>query len=268
MCQTALEAADRAEVRYDCVSNPQDMFLSEESPFLEFLLRKNKLKRTLFVPCPSHLPSLSLLNHEWIVLWLSANRGSPPWDAPWAVLRQAVGQGRLSEVTTWCKSTKTKFLVERVVDEVLRNIWVWNRTDFGGKETSSCEPGPTMNLIRYVMVGIGIKLEKEKEEIIVIWIAMGLLFFMNNGTCSKYHVKQRWRSLCRAPERFMHKVSSCMAMYQPWENWDGAWQPSEAACGAPVPLLTAAAAAWKNTKYNTLLTRLIFHRCYSFPGGC
>lgn len=110
-------------------------------PFLSFYWGKSKLKGTLFVPCPSCLPSLNHLNHEWFMLWLSANGDSPLWDAHWAVLHEAVNQKGLSEVTTWCKSTKTKFLVEGVADEVLSvtNIWVWNRTDFGGKETSSAE---------------------------------------------------------------------------------------------------------------------------------
>lgn len=68
------------------------------------------------------------------------------------------------------------------------------------------------------MVGVGIKLETEKEEWIVILIAMGLLFFMNNSMCSNFHVKQRQYSLCRAPEHHLWKLSAWLAMQQPLEN--------------------------------------------------
>lgn len=108
-------------------------------PFLSIYWGKYKLKGSLFDPCPSWLPSLNLLSHEWFVLWLSAEGGSPLWGAPWAVLHEAMDQGGFSEGTTQCKSITTKFLVEEVANKVLAatNIWVWNRIDFGGKETSS-----------------------------------------------------------------------------------------------------------------------------------
>lgn len=193
-------------------------------PFLSFYWGKGRWKGTLFIPHPSCLPNLNLLNHRWIVvLWFSAKGGPPLWDVLWAVLHQALDQGGLSGVMTWCKSTKTGPRIsgrkgcwwgiscEKHLG--LKQNWLWREKVLSDERAHhiSC---PDM----FWIFGVGIKLETEEEERIVMRIAMGLLQFMNNSMCFNYHVKWRQHYLCTAPEHRICKLSSCLAIYQPLEN--------------------------------------------------
>lgn len=140
-------------------------------PFLSFYWGKGRWKGTLFIPHPSCLSNLNLLNHRWIVvLWVSAKGGPPLWDVLWAVLHQALDQGGLSGVMTWCKSTKTGPRIsgrkgcwwgiscEKRLG--LKQNWLWREKVLSDERAHhiSC-PG------MFWMFGVGIKLETGEETI-------------------------------------------------------------------------------------------------------